>query len=180
MANSIDEQISALMDGELPEREVPWVLERLRKEPGLAGRWRRYHLIRDALHDTLPAHIHFDLSERIRASLKDEPAILVPRRTIQRHLKPLMRHAASMAIAASVAAIAIFTFQAMYEETPTTVAVNTPASVAERTAPAPVSTDPRLDAFLVNHNEHSVSTGMHGMLPYVRIVSQDAGGEAIK
>jgi sigma-E factor negative regulatory protein RseA len=174
MANSIDEQISALMDGELSEGEIPRVLGRLRNEPDLAGRWRRYHLMRDAMHDTLPAHIHFDLSERIRVSLKNEPTILVPRRSIHRHLKALMRQAASMAIAASVAAIAILAFQAMYEETPPAVATNTPAAMAERT----VTADPRLDAYLVNHNEHSVSTGMQGMLPYVRIVSQDAGSGA--
>jgi sigma-E factor negative regulatory protein RseA len=177
MANSVDEQISALMDGELSEREVPWVLERMRKDHGLAARWRRYHLIRDALHDTLPERIHFDLSGRIREALRDEPTVLVPQRKLHRHLGPVAKQAAGMAIAASVAAIAILTFQSVYDESPTTVAANTPAPAVERME-TEMRRDPRLDAYLVNHNEHSVSTGMQGMLPYVRIVSQGAEGEA--
>lgn len=176
MANSVDEQISALMDGELPERELPRVLERLRKDAGLAGRWQRYHMIRDALHDTLPANLRFDLTARIHQALQDEPAILVPQRRI-REFRPYLRQAAGMAIAASVAAIAILTFQSIYDESPAAVAANEPAVelVAQH---SPVRTDPRLDAYLVNHNEHSVSTGMQGMLPYVRIVSHGAEGES--
>lgn len=174
MANSVDEQISALMDGELSERELPGVLQRLRKDADLAGRWQRYHLIRDALHGTLPDHVNFDLSARIHDALRDEPVVFAPPRR-KRDFRPWLRQAAGMAIAASVAAIAILTFQAVYDESPTMAAKEQAA--AEMVAQQPMRTDPRLDAYLVNHNEHSVSTGMHGMLPYVRIVSQGAEGE---
>lgn len=175
MANSVDEQISALMDGELSEREFPGVLEHLRKNPELAGRWQRYHLIRDALHGTLPEHVDVDLSARIRDALRDEPVVLAPPRK-KWDFRPWLRQAAGMAIAASVAAIAILTFQVMNDESPT-MAAGEQATVEEMVAHQPMQTAPRLDAYLVNHNEHSVSTGMHGMLPYVRIVSQDAKDE---
>jgi hypothetical protein len=33
----------------------------------------------------------------------------------------------------------------------------------------------KLAPYLVNHNEYSVSSGMHGMLPYVRIVGHKGG-----
>lgn len=177
MANSVDEQISALMDGELSERDLPWVLERLRKDADLAGRWQRYHMIRDALHDTLPANLQVDLSARIHNALRNEPALLVPRRS-KRDFRPLLRQATGMAIAASVAAVAILTFQSVYDESPATLAANEKPAVELVAQQAPMRTDPRLDAYLVNHNEHSVSTGMHGMLPYVRIVSQGAEGES--
>lgn len=174
MANSVDEQISALMDGELSERELPGVLESLRKNPELTGRWQRYHLVRDALHGTLSEHVHVDLSARVRDALRDEPTVLAPPRRSW-DFRPWLRQAAGMAIAASVAAIAILTFQVMNDESPTLAAKE--QATVEMVAHQPMQTDPRLDAYLVNHNEHSVSTGMHGMLPYVRIVSQGTKGE---
>ncbi|MFA7620176.1 MAG: sigma-E factor negative regulatory protein, partial [Thiohalomonadaceae bacterium] len=75
MANSIDEQISALMDGELSDRELSLVLKRMSQDPGVARRWQRYHMIRDALHDTLPANLKFDLSDRVHEALRDEPVV---------------------------------------------------------------------------------------------------------
>lgn len=179
MANSIDEQISALMDGELSDRELSLVLKRMGQDPGVARRWQRYHMIRDALHDTLPANLKFDLSDRVHEALRDEPVVLAPRRR-KRDFRPWLRQAAGMAIAASVAAVAILTFQAVYDESPTTMAGRDEPTVERLAQQAPMRTDPRLDAYLLNHNEHSVSTGMHGMLPYVRIVSQDTEGESAR
>jgi hypothetical protein len=38
-----------------------------------------------------------------------------------------------------------------------------------------LSNGEQLAPYLVNHNEYAVSSGMHGMLPYVRIVGHKVG-----
>ena len=50
-----------------------------------------------------------------------------------------------------------------------------PTLVAANPNPTEVQEDNgKLAPYLVNHNEYSVSSGMHGMLPYVRIVGYES------
>ena len=49
MSDLLNEQLSALMDGELPPEETALLLRRLEREPELAARLARYSAIGDAL-----------------------------------------------------------------------------------------------------------------------------------
>jgi len=46
MNDKVNEQISAWVDGELPERELDLLLVRVAGDRSLGQRWARYHLIR--------------------------------------------------------------------------------------------------------------------------------------
>ncbi len=69
------EHISALMDNQEAESSIKAIAE----DQELAETWSRYHLIRDALKDDLPAYIDLELSSRIANALEAEPVILAPK-----------------------------------------------------------------------------------------------------
>lgn len=100
------EQISAFMDGETDGRHQTQVSQML-KDPELMGVWSRYHLISDCLKQYMPNRIDKNLAENISISLRKEPAIIAP----DRHAHPYIKPVAGFAIAASVAALAIFGIQ---------------------------------------------------------------------
>jgi hypothetical protein len=91
-------------------------------------------------------------------------------------LKPLT----GLAVAASVATVAVLSLQSVREDQPAVPAVATAPAAADYIrsgdAARPDSrprTAKNLDIYLVNHNEYAVNRGMQGMLPYVRIVSHE-------
>ena len=184
MADNKKEWISALADGELAGSELDKALDALRRDASLQRSWTRYHLIRDTLHSNLDASVDAGLHERISAALELEPVVLAP----QRASRPWLRHAAGIAVAASVTGIAVFGIQQMNREEGAPVAtmaeVMQPGNIVRMENPTLVAANPnptevqedngKLAPYLVNHNEYSVSSGMHGMLPYVRIVGYES------
>ncbi|USV57059.1 RseA family anti-sigma factor [Aeromonas encheleia] len=117
MANQ--EQLSALMDGDLSDVEV---LNELGTDPALQDTWARYHLIGDAMRGDLPVNLQLDLSDSIMLALEDEPTILAPKpvqpavpQVHRAKVLPLLRRISQQvgqyAIAASVAAAVIFGVQ---------------------------------------------------------------------
>jgi hypothetical protein len=94
-----------------------------------------------------------------------------------------------VAVAASVAVMAVMTIQsARQEKAPSIVPVAssiTPDSGYLRVDDKPGTMDnqavdlkQRLDIYLVNHNEYAVDRGMQGMLPYVRMVGHEMNRSA--
>lgn len=176
MSEQIREQISALLDGELPEAEQRLLLERLERDPALRMHWSRYQLISDAVHQTLPPQIDLGFADRVMAALEAQPEHhRQPAGRLARAVKPL----AGLAVAASVAVVAVLAVQ--QSRTPDAgpgavqVAANPPALPAAASAgiDAPTQNGSRLNAYLVNHSEYAASGGMPGMSPYVRIVGYD-------
>ncbi|MEW6646958.1 MAG: sigma-E factor negative regulatory protein [Pseudomonadota bacterium] len=186
MENHTNEQISALVDDELHGPALRQALERLRQDVDLQGAWSRYHLISDTLHANFASARATHLHQRIHAALEQEPTLLAPRR--KPRLPALAKQAAGVAIAASVAAVAILAVQREAVEpadiAPTAMQLaqsprpaHEMVQLASIGAPAvtvsPSASRGRLNAYLVNHNEYSASSGMQGVLPYVRIVSHE-------
>lgn len=181
MSEQIREQISALLDGELPEAEQRLLLERLERDPALRAHWSRYQLISDAVHQTLPTQIDLSFADRVMAAIEAQPEQeRQPAGGLARALKPL----AGLAVAASVAVVAVLAVQ--QARTPDAgpgavqVAANPSPSalpVTARADAALVNTRPpagnRLNEYLVNHSEYAASSGLPGMSPYVRIVGYE-------
>ncbi len=176
---SHDEQISALLDGELRARELDEALSRLCHSGELRDRLSRYQLIHEALHNNLHRKVSMAFAERVRTALVDEPPLAVP--TVRWRLPSgILRQAAGFAIAASVTAVAILTVQGLNEsptEQPPTTAAAEPAPALTPSVPhvARTAEGQRLSPYIVRHNEFSSTSGMSGMLPYVRIVSHEPG-----
>lgn len=100
------EQLSAFMDDEIDGLQKDQV-EQILKDPELLDTWSRYHLVSDCLKRNLPEHLDRELAGKISKSIHQEPAIVAPGGLSRSFAKP----AAGFAIAASVAALAIFGIQ---------------------------------------------------------------------
>ena len=70
---NLDEQLSALVDGELNREEQAFVLRRIGHARQARDRLARYFLIRDALQRNLPAYPNPALAQRVHEMLLDEP-----------------------------------------------------------------------------------------------------------
>lgn len=181
MKDILNEQISALVDDELDAAEQALLLRQLASDESLRRQFARYQLVSDALKDSLPERVDPDFHRRIQAALQDEVA---PHATAAgTNLGRLFRPLAGLAVAASVAVVAVLSLQSVRETTPqsapTVASAPAPQDYirAQGQQPAAVAAAPArdLDAYLVNHNEVAINRGMRGMLPYVRFVGQ--GGQ---
>lgn len=176
MVNNKDESISALVDDELQQDELDAILTHLGDDSELRQQWHRYNLISDALHKNLTTGIDPDFHKHVTAAIENEPTILAPRRIRRRLPDNWVKQAAGLGIAASVTAVAILGIQQMnQDEGQQPVIASAPAPQQYVRITQPVSSQPEnnaeLDAYLVNHNELSSSSGIRGALPYARIVS---------
>jgi negative regulator of sigma E activity len=183
MSESNKEQLSAFIDGEHGSEQT---LDRLIHDENMKETWSRYHLIGDCLRDNLPDNISKQVSTNVSKALRDEPTILAPSTTKQFNLKPL----AGLAIAASVAMVAVFTIKSDNDtgspviDAPTvatTAPIQTetfsfpnsqvlPAAVTKSDTPQSIANQ-RLNNYLMNHNEYRSNGGVNGVLPYVRMVT---------
>jgi sigma-E factor negative regulatory protein RseA len=189
----VKEQLSALVDNELGEFEERRILEELDRDPQLRAAWQRYHLIRAAIAnelDHVPSHTS---TERLSATLAAEPVV-----TTRRSAGQLPRIAGGLAIAATVAGIAILGLQTLSPPVTSNATSSSPASMVSAKPAAPRVAGTRavepsaaiqtvrssstrwdtpepedehmLDVYLVQHSEFA-SAGMRGMLPsYARVV----------
>ena len=113
MSEKVDEQISALVDGELGSDEQEFLLRRLAQDKGLQGKWDRYHLISDALQNHLPERVDTDLAQRISNVLEKEDALHGGQLLSSSSgvTKRLVKSVAGLSIAASVAVFSIIGIQ---------------------------------------------------------------------
>ena len=106
------EQISSLVDGELNDADCHEMLESMLADKESSRCWERYHLISDTHKRNLPDIIDNQLASRVMAELENEPTVLAPTRTHS----PISKQMAGLAIAASVATVAVLGVQFMYQE----------------------------------------------------------------
>jgi len=179
------ENLSALIDGELSGQEQERVTALLAKDADFRGTWERYHLIRAAMRNEV-IDVNQGLVDRIAARLQSEPAVLAPQSWHQTRRK-VLRLTGSLAIAASVAAVAIVGVQFIQTGPVTDGAAGQPLAqgpaapqemigpVERQLAATPGQPDPGhgLNLYLVEHNEFSPSSGIKGMMSYGRVVSHE-------
>ncbi len=176
MTERHNERISALVDDEIRDIEAEFLVRRLAGDEDAKDCWERYHLIGDAMRNHLPPVVDSDFASRVMAAIDEEPALerLPSGRTVH-----LLKPVAGVAVAASVAVMAIVGVQWINEETG---AVNTVASSRDAYERMPAThwdrqgpvVETRLNTFLVNHNEHASMNRVQGLMPYGRIISYDS------
>ncbi len=176
MADKDFERLSASMDGEQPVDDE--LLAELENDANAAATWQRYHLIRTVMRDGHSGLDGVDMVARVHRQLEDEPVVLAPGR--MHHPKPeWFRQAVGMAIAATVAVVAVLVIQPGADrdasrEDVLAAAGNAPVQVAghERLSRA---AEARLSAYIVNHNEVSSMAGVQSIPAYTRIISSTPG-----
>lgn len=178
MTDSIKEQLSACLDGELPDRELELLVKRIGQEQELSATMTRYGLISETLRTGSAATISTDFAARVMAQIEAEPkakpAKVSP--VTWRRLRPV----AGIAVAASVAALALFSVQQTGLLPTDAPAVNTVAELGSSTITleepdryvvpmTPSSSSAfipatRLTNYVVAHSEYSSPLGRRSVL----------------
>ncbi len=188
MSDIIKEQLSTYLDGELPREEAQLLVRRLLQDPELQARWARYHTIGAALRRQAPGRVTPELTRKVMAAIRSE----APARGHAR-MPAWMKPLAGVAIAASVAAVAVFGARSLYvpeSVVPVAQVAQAPGVITsdaglpgrptprmgtrwERTQPAVAS---QLNDYLLRHYGRS-GAAMPAASGYARIVGYDAAEE---
>lgn len=165
------ENISALMDGELDDQQATRELNRLKTDSALRAEWHSYHLVGDALRGERLLSPGFN--EKLAQRLAEEPTVLAPRRV---PAKPTRFTTYALSAAASLAAVALVGWMALSPSVPVApLAKVTPSIPAPVLVDAPqvatVSSEGRMNDYLLAHQGFSPSTAIQGLAPYIRSVS---------
>jgi negative regulator of sigma E activity len=110
MSDQIREQVSAFLDGELPNSESELLLKRLTRDADLRASFGRYALIGETLRGASRAPVSRGFAARVNRAIDGEPATAIPQvmRTARgRWWRPV----AGAAVAAGVAAVAVVALQ---------------------------------------------------------------------
>lgn len=166
MNDAIKEQLSAFVDGELPENEAELLLRRMSQDADLRQDVAEYLAI-GRLMRSEPGLAGADrLHERIAAAIDEKPADAgdnVGAMQASRAIRPL----AGIAVAATVALVAIFALQQttgvdeLASETPVPLASEGPV------VPSIDAQEERQRQYFRNHAESSSQLGANGMISRV-------------
>jgi sigma-E factor negative regulatory protein RseA len=147
----MNEQISALMDGELDLDSNPHLYAELRKNAHSAECWATWHLIGDTMRGEAMAQS--GLHARIMQQLESEPAILAPRR---RSILDVFQSAYAVPMAASAAAVAFVGWMVWQSQGGIALQPEmAKPSIAQSTMPPEALND-----YMLAHQEYAPSNGM--------------------
>ena len=187
--DKLREQISALADDSLLQGEHELLVRRFSVDRELRLCWERYHLIGEAMRKGLPHVDTRGFADRVLQALEGEPEQHeTPRAGI---LSYISKGLAGMAVAASVAAVAVIglrhdtsrMIQSANTAAPSEIVPSTAAGSATPASFGTVSNatwngntpDVRaeLSNYLINHNEMAASLPQPGVPPYFYIATYD-------
>jgi anti-sigma factor RsiW len=191
MSHTIDEQLSALLDGELPAEQEELLLRRLGDDAELRDRFARYSMIRDAVTDS-ELHIGaLGIADRVRAELATEIAP-DPRAAAAgtRGARGAGLFGAGLAAAAALLLAVNLNPGAGDAEAPQIAAVATMTPVAAMNKPMPSAeierrraniTPERMTRYLVTHAEYTNSASRqfidsHVVMPAFQRASWQTAG----
>ncbi|MGD9384973.1 MAG: sigma-E factor negative regulatory protein [Thioalkalispiraceae bacterium] len=168
MKDEMKEEISAFIDN---ENYSPAIIEQAARDPEIRAKMTRYSLISDVLNNRYADGSH-QLASKVHAALDQEATLIVPKTWLK--TPKIMKQVAGLAVAATVAAVAILVVGdfSPTKVTDTTVAVG---PITDKPLRVTSEVQQKLNGYLVSHTEFSASSRMKGMLPYTRIASFPAG-----
>ena len=195
MSEQIREQVSAFLDGELPNSETELLLKRLTRDAELRESFGRYALVGECLRGGGGGRLSQDFRVRVNRAIDGEPRTVasegLPAVTLQRWWRP----AAGAAVAAGVMAVAVLSFQqradapgavAALPAGPRLAAVAQPHEALSYTVPTVVGEAPsampaaRLTSYVFAHSRYSSVLGQSNVLSGLLTDSdeQDAATQA--
>lgn len=185
MTEPVNEQLSACLDGELPAAELDLLLKRLGRNPELRDALNRYTVIGESLRHSKPVVASRTFADQVMAAVDSEPATARRAPRISPVMLRRLRPVAGIGIAATVAAIALFSVQRA-GVTPGAIATNEPAAVPTAVVAqatdyvVPTSTSQpafvpatRLTNYVVAHSEYSSPLARRSVL--TGVLSEDDG-----
>ncbi|MAF84397.1 MAG: sigma-E factor negative regulatory protein [Gammaproteobacteria bacterium] len=172
MTRIIDEQLSALLDGELPAEQESLLLRRLEREPELREKLARFGLIGELVRDASAPTSALVISERVSAAIAAEST------TGQSDESPSVGFGFMGAgIAAMIALVVMFnlvgTGGTAYSPGINTVAGSVPAASGHEHGMAEDSV--RLTRYLVSHAQYSNSTSRQLVNSHIAMAAATPG-----
>lgn len=176
MSDLLREQISALIDDELPAEECELLVKRIGNSAELAQCWHAYHLIGDALHDELSTGSAQQLAARVREALDEETE---PPASVHHGLRRWSTLAAGVAVLglAGLAGALISSHMQtgkVFAPAGSAAGGSTPVHVDWRQAPAPVQAE--LSQYLLMHDPYGMASGPAARPAQGAATSPTAGG----
>ena len=186
MSEQIREQVSAFLDGELPNSETELLLKRLTRDAELRESFGRYALIGEAMRGTSRGLLTKEFSGRVNRAIDGEP---VPANGSVRESRAprWWRPFAGAAVAAGVAAVAVVALQqraiapTLRQSAPALARNAIPAPPREplsytvpATSPAAPAAMPqaRLANYVLAHSRYSSGLDLRGVLADLLIEEQ--------
>ena len=111
MSEQIREQVSAFLDGELPNTETELLLKRLTRDAELRERFGRYALIGETVRGAGPHSLTRGFASRLNVAIDGEPAVAVVAAVARARGSRWWRPLAGISVAAGVATVAIVALQ---------------------------------------------------------------------
>ena len=111
MSEQIREQVSAFLDGELPNSETELLLKRLTRDAELRESFGRYALVGEVLRGGGRARLSQDFRLRVNRAIDGEPKTAADPPPTGANPQRWWRPAAGAAVAAGVMAVAVVSFQ---------------------------------------------------------------------
>ncbi|MGZ8216040.1 RseA family anti-sigma factor [Methylomagnum sp.] len=171
-ANNLKEKLSLLLDDELDSQESLRLFERVEKDSAVRAQWNRYSRISAAMRSGQILMADDGFADRLNAALADEPTILAP--TALPRKRQTRERLVTTALAASLALVAVLVAKSFNEYSP----VNGSNFLAMADLMGPSSTQatmaPEFQDYLVAHYGTAYLAGAQGMLPSVRLASNDS------
>jgi sigma-E factor negative regulatory protein RseA len=183
MSEQIREQVSAFLDGELPDSETELLLKRLNRDGELRESFGRYALIGEAVRGASEAYLTKGFAGRVNLAIDGEPVPAgehAPQIRMPRWWRPF----AGAAVAAGVAAVAVVAFHQRADQPPLRAAAPVQRAVLAQsgaavpalreaisyTVPAASPAPPaglapaRLTNYVLAHSRYSSVLGQRGVL----------------
>ncbi|MBJ2130010.1 transcriptional regulator [Alteromonas sp. IB21] len=135
------EKLSAFMDGEIEGNDI---IDAIKHDEALQGKWKRYHVYRGAMRKEASVAPQLDITASVAAAIENEPAIVAPKRSrwtsipLIGNVVPFAKQSGQFAVAASVAVAVIFGVQYTNQDAPTEPFMTAP-TIAPQGGLAPVS-----------------------------------------
>ncbi len=177
MSKESFEHLSCLMDGEISKDTGRFLVRRLGSDSELRATWTRYHVIRDCLRHHEGNLAGDEFSGKVQAALLDDVSPAVTRSLSAKWLKPV----SGFAIAASVALMAIVTVDptqspltapadGLVESSALESFVSTETGLGFRPVSQAVNMSPRINSYLLRHNQVAGFAGGKGFVAFVPMV----------
>ena len=177
MTDPVKEQLSAFLDGELPEAELDLLLKRVHRDSGLQGSLDRYALAGEALRSPnfpVPsAGFAMRISQAIAAEAGDSKPVTAPAPSSRIAAARWLRPVGGAAIAAGVAALAVMAVQPQSPETAVAPMANVNPAPSDKyivpntTTPTQLVPATYLAKYVMAHSEYALPLGRRTVLSSV-------------
>ncbi|MDD5578597.1 MAG: sigma-E factor negative regulatory protein [Methylobacter sp.] len=183
MYEDLNQNISQFLDKELDHNEALSLLNEIQAQPEARSKLSRYEAISHAMKTEVFLTVRPDFSERIKQEIQHEPTYLLPARKLKEH-KQFKRNHKILAVAASLAVVAVITVQGV-NESPDKVKI---ASITGEIAQQPLVEQPsefvsyknetehspinaQINDYLQAHNSSVYTNGKANFQPYARVTA---------